>query len=115
MRKINLTILGVISSVYLFCFVALIFLMNLISSNVRVDTLFFKDVQAGFLMIVGILFALVVFVIGIVFRKPDKKLAPFVLGLALLVLMMGIGLLPAVILIAWMGLIHFQVKEGDSE
>lgn len=115
MRKINLTILGIISSLYMFCFVALVFLLSLMSDSVRVDTLLFRDVQAGFLMIIGLIFALLVLVLGIVFRIADKKIAPFLLALALLILLMGIGLLPAALITGWMGMIHFQAKEGGTE
>ncbi|GEM_PF-6533138 len=115
MRKKNLMLLGILSSIYLLCFVALVFLLSMISDNVRVDTLLFRDVQAGFLMIVGVLFALLSFVIGIVFRTADKKIAPYLFVLALLVLLMGIGLLPSALSIAWMGMIHLQAREGGIE
>lgn len=115
MRKINLILLSIIASVYILGFVLLVFLLSMISDKLRVDTLIFRDVQAGFVMIFGFLLSLAILISGILFRKAQKNISALMFVLAVLSLLLGIGLLPATLITAWMGLIHLQAKEGGSE
>lgn len=113
MRKISLPILAIIASVYIFGFCALLFLLSVISDNVRVDTLLIPDVQAGILMILGLGIGLVTLIVGFVFRKAQTKAAPILFVLFALTLLMGIGLIPASLILAWMGVYHLSAKGSD--
>lgn len=113
MRKISLPILAIIASVYVFGFCALLFFLSVISDNVSVDTLLIQNVQVGILMILGVGIGLAILIVGFIYRKAQTKAAPFIFALCALTLLMGVGLIPATLILAGMGVVHLSAKGSD--
>src|SRR5690554_5961964 len=111
MKKTTMIVLGLLAFANAILLSVVSALLILISDEVMIDTIFFKDVDARVILVASALLALLILLFTVLFRQPNNKVFIFFLVLAIFSVIIGYLMLPAALILLIMALWHKLAKE----
>lgn len=111
MKKTTMIVLGLLAFANAILLSVISALLILISDEVTIDTIFFKDVDARLILVASALLALLILLFTVLFRQPNNKAFIFFLLLAIFSVIIGYLMLPAALILLIMALWHKLAKE----